>query len=410
MNRRRALRAAPIALLILALVIGGLTAPALGDNRTVPPTLAGGQNPPESAVHYLDGQSKETVGPTATSVFDVDKLDNGSLFVTFADKSVNQSCGRFPEPCSHTGYRIIDENGSVEAEWTMRVRDGFNSEVHDADMLSDGSIVVAEMEYESIFILEDGERVWTWNASERYDKPADPTNTDWLHINDVDHLGDGRFLVSVRNANEILIVERGEGVTEVINEGGNESIIKAQHNPQWLGNETVLVADSENHRIVELQKTDGEWRPTWVVREAGGVSFDWPRDADRLPNGNTLITDSQTGRVLEVDEHGTMVWERELPGKPYEATRIGVGESVGAPVHGNGVEINHRRKSIPILSGILHRARFVAPLPYWVNELHLLLFIGSVYGAVDGAAALIGSQIQRRRQAQVEADGEAEPS
>jgi len=34
-----------------------------------------------------------------------------------------------------------------------------------------------------------------------------------------------------------------------------------------------------------------------------GVAF-----ASRLPNGNTLITDSNNNRVLEIDPHGNVVW------------------------------------------------------------------------------------------------------
>jgi len=57
----------------------------------------------------------------------------------------------------------------------------------------------------------------------------------------------------------------------------------------------------------------------------------WPRDADRLPNGHTLMADSNGDRVLEVDENGTVVWSIDI-GFPYEAERLGTGdESTGGP-------------------------------------------------------------------------------
>ena len=52
--------------------------------------------------------------------------------------------------------------------------------------------------------------------------------------------------------------------------------------------------------MVELHERNGSWEVAWGVDSAQEVRFDWPRDADRLPNGNTLITDSRNNRVVEV--------------------------------------------------------------------------------------------------------------
>ncbi len=35
--------------------------------------------------------------------------------------------------------------------------------------------------------------------------------------------------------------------------------------------------------------------------------------AERMPNGNTLITDGTHGRILEVDRKGNVVWDFENP-------------------------------------------------------------------------------------------------
>ena len=41
-------------------------------------------------------------------------------------------------------------------------------------------------------------------------------------------------------------------------------------------------------------------------------------DANRLPNGNTLITDSQHGKLFEVTLGGVVVWEMFLaPHVPF---------------------------------------------------------------------------------------------
>ena len=51
----------------------------------------------------------------------------------------------------------------------------------------------------------------------------------------------------------------------------------------------------------------------------------WPRDADRLPNGHALITDTNGDRILEVNQQGAIVWSANI-GMPYEAERLGTGD------------------------------------------------------------------------------------
>ncbi|MFC7135595.1 aryl-sulfate sulfotransferase [Halobaculum litoreum] len=192
-------------------------------------------------------------------------------------------------------------------EYGFPVRTETNSEIHDAEPLPGGGFAMTDMDHERILIVEDGAVTWTWNASTLYDAPADPTRTDWLHINDIDRIGDGRFLVSVRNANQLVIVERtddgGSEVVEIVNADeagssdasctgngqlrdtdgdgdvrcGDPSILDHQHNPQWLGDGAVLVADSDNDRVVGSTATPPRasgrsrgWSPTPTGSRCGG--------------------------------------------------------------------------------------------------------------------------------------------
>jgi hypothetical protein len=212
--------------------------------------------------------------------------------------------------------------------------------VHDVELLPSGEFLVTDMDRERVLTVRGGEVTWQWNASSRYDPPSDPTRTDWLHINDVDRIGEGRFLVSVRNANQLVVLQRGEGVVEVINADGDPDVLDHQHNPQWLDEGAVLVADSENHRVVELHRTaDGDWRPVWVLTGADDRRFNWPRDADRLPNGNTLITDTRNARVVEVTQRGTVVSRHQFPFEtlPYESDRNGRELTGDLPLYGTAV-------------------------------------------------------------------------
>lgn len=312
----------------------------------------------------------------AHSYFDVTRLENGSVLAAYTISPSND-CGPFPEPCARTGVRIIDPTPTprVVYEWSFPVRDQRDSEVHDAELLPSGDVVIADMEYERIFRIDPqtGTRTYIWNASDYYsDPPEDPTKSDWLHINDVDRIEEGRYLISVRNKNQLVIVEEGNGVVEVVNRDGDRDTLYKQHNPQWLNETAILVADSENDRIVELHKRNGRWEVAWSIAVANGVRFDWPRDADRLSNGNTLITDSANNRVVEVTRHGAVVRSYQISGVPYESDRLPAGETVGEEVYTDvGLLSQSRSNNVPILTPLLIGLRMLVPLPFWVSEIHV---------------------------------------
>ena len=402
--------------LVLTMGVGAALAPATTvstDASTadgdVPRTLVGvqgvGSYHDGGSVRLLDGDGEGWRESSAPVYFDVTMLDDGSVLAGFMAGGY-EDCGPYPATCHRTGYRIIDPGAGAEPEvideWSFPVRNRVASEVHDVEPLPGGGFVVADMEHERVFVVEGGEITWEWEASSRYEAPDDPTTQDWLNINDVDRIGQGRFLVSVRNANQLVVLERGEGVVEVINADrddatdddglvGDPSVLYHQHNPQWLGDGAVLVADSENHRVVELHRNDdGVWEPAWVLRGAAGQQFDWPRDADRLPDGNTLITDTRNARLVEINASGAVVREHQFDYRalPYEADRLPAGEPVGAPTYGatpsDGVATGEQ---VPVLTPLLRLISAGVRLPLWVGEVHLLATLVSL--GLVGAGAVV---------------------
>jgi hypothetical protein len=134
-------------------------------------------------------------------------------------------------------------------------------------------------------------------------------------------------MVSARNQDRVVFInQNGLNHEWTLGEEDNYNILYEQHNPDYIpserGGPSVLVADSENNRVVEYQRTNESWRQSWVWRDA---RMQWPRDADRLPNGHTLVTDSNGNRVFEVDESGEVVWSVNIA-FPYEAERLGTGD------------------------------------------------------------------------------------
>jgi hypothetical protein len=231
-------------------------------------------------------------------------------------------------------------------------------DTHDVADLGDGELLIANMRNHEDGVSDDrilvynrtrGEVVWEWVVREHYpNSTAGGFNEDWTHVNDVDVVGDGLYLVSLRNFDQTIVVNRSTGEIELkLGDDGAHDVLYEQHNPDYLeredGTPVLLVADSENDRVVEYERDcpgidgngvveadpeDCEWERVW---EVGTGQLTWPRDADRLPNGNTLITDTLNHRVIEVTPTGEIVWEYFAQWGPYDAERIGTGSESKGP-------------------------------------------------------------------------------
>ncbi|MFC7096895.1 hypothetical protein [Halobaculum marinum] len=444
--RTRAVELVLVGVLLFGLTVAGsaLVAPDRstpaatdGTQRT---TLVGSQGGGPGwhqygSVYLLNGSEEEWREASADSYFDVQRLPDGRVLAGFMDGGYTE-CGPYDSPCAYTGFRIIDPDAdggpTVVEEYGFPVRTESNSEIHDAEPLPDGGFAMTDMDHERILIVEDGAVTWTWNASTLYDAPEDPTRTDWLHINDIDRIGEDRFLVSVRNANQLVIVERtddgGSEVVEIINEDaegssdasctsggqlrdtdgdgdvrcGDPAILDHQHNPQWLGDGAVLVADSDNDRVVELHRNaSGDWEIVWVVSAVDGRSLHWPRDADRLENGHTLITDTLNKRVVEIDENGSTVWTYPTERIPYEADRVPrefQGTERDLPLAtSDGVASNPEtagESGVPVLSTLVVGVRAVAPwAPVWFSETQVALTLVSLALVFAGGAVSLRNRL-----------------
>lgn len=149
------------------------------------------------------------------------------------------------------------------------------------------------------------------------------TPPDVLHTNTVEivtrqipgvcDLGD--LLISIRELDLIAVVDL-EPLSVVWSWG--PGIIRRQHQPTLLENGHILIFDNKGagknvSRIVELDPVRGEI--VWEYRANPPEAFfsGLRGGSQRLPNGNTLITESDRGRVFEVTSDGTLVWEYFVP-------------------------------------------------------------------------------------------------
>jgi hypothetical protein len=334
-------------------------------------------------------------------VFDAEVLDNGNVLVSMATEHDDLDC-----PDEHTEiYRsTCVENRVVEVDratndivWEYNWYDELinHHEVHDADRLDNGETAIADMGNHRAFTVDQsGEITWQWNASEHltpgtpfYEEYGGPIRegeeTDWTHMNDIDRLDNGNFQLSIRNFDVVIEVDPETNETVSVlgrprAQVGDDALLHKQHNPHRIeGSGTVLIADSENDRIVEVTE-DGE--QIWAY--GGSGILQWPRDADRHPNGHTLITDSLNNRVLEVDTDGEVVWEYEVTddgqkGIPYEADRLGLPEE---PDDGpRGTNLTGRTDDAGTLVSTLRHYESWAlfALPAWVGRAELLTLLGA---------------------------------
>jgi Arylsulfotransferase (ASST) len=151
------------------------------------------------------------------------------------------------------------------------------------------------------------------------DQSGDPL--DILHTNHVEvfdgsqedrwpALARGNLLLSCRTINTILIVD---GKTlRCIWAWGPSNLIK-QHHPTLLENGNILVFDNgfRESRVLELDPR--AFRIVWQYAPGESFFSKTRGSCQRLPNGNTLITESNTGYVFEVTRSGEVVWSFANP-------------------------------------------------------------------------------------------------
>lgn len=224
-----------------------------------------------------------------------------------------------------------------------------------------------------IEVTPDGEIIWEWTAGEHIDEfgfsdAARETIAaapgfgngpfDWIHINAATFLGPNRFydagderfapknvIVSSRQASLISIIDYDDGsivwqIGPDFSETPEEMRIRqiiGPHHPHMIpvglpGAGNIMIFDNggssgygspnslaanglgiyarATSRILEIDPTTLE--VVWSYNGPGFFSTNIS-GSQRLPNGNTLITEGASGRLLEVTTDGEIVWEYMHP-------------------------------------------------------------------------------------------------
>ncbi len=138
----------------------------------------------------------------------------------------------------------------------------------------------------------------------------------------------GTFLLVDRMRSRILEIDRNMQVVWQFTGfvGGERNRIEHPHWGARLANANTLVTDTDHHRVVEVRENAVVWQ--FGKRGEEGNSnrqLSNPRSAERSPTHTTIISDFGNRRVLEVNAAQECIWRKEGLMGPAYAARIGNG-------------------------------------------------------------------------------------
>lgn len=246
----------------------------------------------------------------------------------------------------YEGLGIVKVNARSQVLWSLR--GGFH---HDLEVRENGEIWVLDREgkllpriHPTEGVLEDfvtvlspgGKVLRKISLLECFERAGDPeikgllarrpASGDIFHTNTLEIL-DGRFAdrhPAFRRGNLLLSVLKLDALAIVDPEQGKVVWARAgswrkQHQPTFLPDGNLLLFDNvglgrDLSRVMEIDPLTG--RTVW---EYGGRGVDFSSrtmgSCQRLANGNTLITESENGRAVEVTRDGRTVWEFYNPAR-----------------------------------------------------------------------------------------------
>ena len=258
-------------------------------------------------------------GSMRGGILDAAKLENGNVLITVRGSGIYE----------------IDRNGKVD--WAHEDPEAS----HDADRLANGNTLYNlgwQKKGEDVVREVDagGKIVWSWNGLADYDrKPFSKIDAEgWMHVNSVSRLENGNTLISMRNFNTVAEVGPDGRVVRDWTFRGKGSGVQTRgqivgvrnHEPEILENGNMLLALRRPNRFVEFNLDTQEVAWSWE-HPGGGRELHTNREANRLPNGNTL--GSAGDKLVEIAPDGTLVWQMMAPSggknhrKFHKAIRIG---------------------------------------------------------------------------------------
>ena len=158
---------------------------------------------------------------------------------------------------------------------------------------------------------------------------------DYLHANSVQVVKKpvpgipqsrpGQVLVSLREVSTVALVDMDNGAIPWAATGP----WLRQHSARFLDNGHLILFDNEGNpgahgisRVLEIDPKTHQAVWSYAGKEGAPLESVTRSSESRLANGNTLIVESEAGRVIEVTPKGDIVWEFVNPVRDPEGTRV----------------------------------------------------------------------------------------
>jgi hypothetical protein len=212
-------------------------------------------------------------------------------------------------------------------------------------------------EYPNFGVIAEHPELFNINCGNAGNNAGGPqgANGDWMHINAIDYNAElDQIAISSRLQNEIFIIDHSTTIIEAASHSGGNSgkggdllyrwgnpvnynhgdetdqILNAQHGVNWIpegypgegnlilfnnfhseGSSAVLeIATPINENGIYNLNDTGTYGPeSWEWGYFGEITTPMQGGAFRVSNGNTLITQTHTARIIEVDMSGEILWD-----------------------------------------------------------------------------------------------------
>jgi hypothetical protein len=207
-------------------------------------------------------------------------------------------------------------------------------------------------------VNRDGKVVWEWHVWDHLGKGPDKldinfilpnehaihymANTDWTHFNTVGYIPEkDQVILNSRNFGEFYLIDKktgkivyrwgnpcayGAGKCPTFLEDGDQQVF-GPHHSVYLPNGNFMVFDNgwyrperNRSRAIEMDPKTGKIVWQWQANIANSFYSEYQGATQRLTNGNTLITSSGQGHLIEVTGGAKpeVVWEYVIPVVGFE--------------------------------------------------------------------------------------------
>jgi hypothetical protein len=307
-----------------------------------------------------------------------------------------------PNSVQHHTFARMPNGNTLILCWEKKTRDEAIAKGRNPETVKENGIWPDYIQE----VNREGKVVWEWHVWDHIGTGPDQFNinftlpsktgflsgADWTHFNVVEYIPEtDQIILNSRNFGETYLVNHktgavefrwgnpcayGQGKCPSFVDDGDEQLF-GPHSVTRLENGNLLIFDNgwqrpegNRSRAVELDPKNKVIVWQYAPRSANSMYSAYQGSAQRLPNGNTLITSTISGHILEVagGAKPQIVWEFVIPLTP-RGVRACFAEEATASAHRTyrygqdyaafkGKDLSQRR---PFKLGCLELWRYAEP-------------------------------------------------